>query len=183
MRVFAISLIAALMALTSAALADPTADLVAMEQSFSSVKSLHADITTEKGQHISIDMIMPDKFRESMPGGMEAVIIGTDAWMHVNGNWIKMPGTMPANRMGVRTAGIGANKPSDYTITDMGSSPLGGTPAEKYHLVNTKTNDVVDLWVGKDHLPLQAVVPSAKGGTTSIVYSEYNSVPDITPPQ
>ncbi len=143
-------------------------------------------MTTAKGQHVGLDMVPPDKFRETLPGGMQAVIIGPDAWMYLNGGWMKMPGAMPANRMAamnsVRTAGFGATQPKDYTITDAGAAVLGSTPAEKYHLVNTKTNDTIDLWVGKDYLPLQASVPT-KDGTTTIVYSQYNSVPDITPPQ
>lgn len=187
MRIFVVSLLTALSVLPAAALADPTSDLVQMQESMAAVKSMHADITTEKGQHVSMDMIPPDKYHETLPGGMQMIVISGDAWAFVNGAWMKMPGTIPQSRMAMmdntRTAGINGNQPKDYTITDAGPSTVGTAPAEKYHLVNTKTNDTVDLWIGKDHLPLQAVAPSPRGGTVTIVYSEYNSVPDITPPQ
>jgi hypothetical protein len=162
--------------------ADATAGMMAMMQAFAGVHSYHADITTPKGQTLSMDVIQPDKVHMTMGGRMQMITIGGDTWMNMNGSWQHLP---MANPMAQRPldmahhAGLSADGPSDYNITDLGPTMLGGVMTEKYHMVG-KTGDTVDMWVAKN-LPLQ-VQATGKDGTATIKYSEYNSVPDITPP-
>jgi len=175
-------LFAAMTALSTAPVsADPTSDMMAMGQAFAAVHSFHADITAPRGT-MSMDMILPDKFRMTMNGGMQVVEIGSDMWMNMNGSWqhMSMGGSMLQRPMEMaRNAGMHGHGPSDYTITDLGPTVLDGTPAHKYHMVG-KSGDAVDMWVA-NNLPIQVQV-TGKEGTSTIKYSEYNSVPDITPP-
>ena len=168
---------------TAPAYADATSDMAAMGQAFAGVHSFHADITTSRGT-MSMDMIQPDKFHMTMNGKMQMIKIGSDMWVNSGGSWQHLP-MMPGGGMVqrpmdmARNAGMSASGPSDYAITDLGPAMLDGVLTHKYHLVG-KTGDTVDMWVSKN-LPVQ-VQATGKQGTATITYSEYNSVPDITPP-
>lgn len=166
-----------------AALADPTADLAQMQQAWSAVKSVHVDMKTSDGKTIGIDMILPDKFHETLPNNVQMIFIGPDVWMNMGSKWMKMPMTMPSMKTWTTWAKengmTGAAK--DYTATDLGPATLGTIPAEHYKLVSKTDNKTTEMWVGKDHLPIQVFVPNGKESMT-VNYSEYNSVPDIAPP-
>jgi hypothetical protein len=162
--------------------ADSTGDMVAVMQAFAGVHSYHTDITTPKGQVLSMDVVQPDKVHMTMGGRMQMITIGGDTWMNMNGSWQHLP---MANPMAQRpmdmahNAGMQGAGPSDYAITDLGPTMLDGVPAHKYHMAG-KTGDTVDMWVS-ENLPLQ-VQATGKDGTATIKYSKYNSVPDIAPP-
>ena len=130
------------------AYADATSDIGAMSQAFTAVHSFHADITTTRGV-MSMDVVKPDKFHMTMNGMMQVISIGTDMWANMNGSWQHM--SMPAGMMQrpmdmARYAGMSAQGPSDYTITDLGPAMLAGVPTHRYHMVG-KTGDTVDIWV------------------------------------
>jgi hypothetical protein len=186
MRSFVLSFLCAALAIgaTAPASADPTADMVAMGHAFAAVKSYHADITTSRGT-MSMDMIVPDTFHVTMNAGkMQVIKIGDNMWVNMNGQWRQMPamsGAMVQRPLDVaRNAGIEGKVSSDYTITDEGPALVNGVPSHKYHMVNKTDGNAVDVWLSKS-LPVQVQV-NGKEGTSTIVYSEYNSVPDITPP-
>lgn len=167
---------------TAPASADATSDMMAMGQAFAGVHSFHADITLAKGTKMSMDMIQPDKFHVTMNGEMQVIEIGSDMWMNMNGSWQHMSMGRPMLQQPLdmaRSAGMSAHGPSDYTITDLGPAMLGGVATHQYHMVG-KSGDAVDMWLS-NNLPVQ-VQATGKNGTTTIQYSEWNSVPDITPP-
>jgi hypothetical protein len=163
--------------------ADPTSDVAAMGKAFAGLHSFHADIISSRGT-IGMDMIMPDKIHMTMNGKMQIIKIGNDMWMNMNGTWqhVPMAGAMMQRSLDMaRNAGMQGNGASDYTITDLGPAMLDGVPAHKYHMVG-KSGNAIDMWVAKN-LPIQAQVAGSAGtGPVTIKYSEYNSVPDITPP-
>jgi hypothetical protein len=178
------ALLCALMAIFAigTAAADTTADMAAMTRAFAGLHSFHADISTPKGAAMSMDMILPDKFHMSMNGKMQIIKIGNDIWLNPGNGWQHMPmaGAMMQRPLDMaRNAGMQGNGPSDYTITDLGPAMLDGAPTHKYHMVG-KSGDAVDMWVAKD-LPVQVQV-AGRDGTSTIRYSQYNGVPDITPP-
>ncbi len=167
---------------TAPAAADATSDMMAMGQAFAAVHSFHADITTPKGTTMSMDMIQPDKFHVTMNGEMQVIEIGSDMWMNMNGSWqhMSMGRAMLQQPMDMaRNAGMQGHGAGDYTITDLGPAMLDGVPAHRYHMVG-KSGDSVDMWVS-NNLPVQVQSTGTKG-TVTIKYSEYNTVPDITPP-
>ncbi len=162
--------------------ADSTSDMVAMMQTFGAVHSYHADIITSRGT-MSMDVVQPNKMHMTMGGRMQMIRIGDDMWVNTTGQWQHIPpmgGAMMQQPMDMaRGAGMHGTSPSDYTITDLGAAMLDGVPTHKYHMTG-KTGDTVDMWVSKN-LPVQ-VQATGKSGTATIKYSQYNSVPDITPP-
>ena len=167
---------------TVPACADANADMAAMGQAFVGVHSFHADITTSRTT-MSIDMIQPDKLHMTMNGKMQIIKIGSDVWMNVGGQWQHMPmaGTMMQQPLDMaRNAGMEEKGSSNYTVTDDGPAMLDGTLTHKYHMVSKSDGHVVEIWT-VNHLPVQVQVPG-NGGVTTIKYSQYNSVPDITPP-
>ncbi|HEX8806679.1 MAG TPA: hypothetical protein VF741_07000 [Candidatus Aquilonibacter sp.] len=167
---------------TVAVSADPTSDMAAMTQAFAGVHSFHADITTSRGT-MGMDMIVPDKFHMTMNDGkMQLIKIGNDIWMNSGKGWQHVPmagGMMQRPLDMARNAGMSANGPKDYTITDLGPAVLDGVATHKYHMV-PKNGDAVDMWIATN-LPVQ-VQTTGSEGTATIKYSQYNSVPDITPP-
>jgi hypothetical protein len=183
MRTFALALLCASMTAlaTATASADANADMVAMGQAFTAVHSFHADITSSRGT-MSMDMIKPDKMHMTMGDGkMQMIEIGSDMWVNSTGSWqhMHLPGNMLQRPMDMaRNAGLSGNGPKDYTITDLGPAMLNGKPTHKYHMVN-KNGEAVDMWVA-NNLPVQVQIAGSAPAT--ITYSEYNSVPDITPP-
>jgi hypothetical protein len=185
MRATVLALLCASMTVFAAApaSADPGADMAAMGQTFAAVHSFHADIVTANGTAMSMDLIQPDKIHMTMNGKMQIIKIAGDLWMNMGGQWQHMPmaGAMMQRPLDMaRSAGVQGSIRTDYTITDEGPAMAGGVLARKYHLVNKTNGDVVDMWISKN-LPIQVQVP-AENGLTTIKYSEYNSVPDITAP-
>ena len=179
----ALLFVVALAAFPVEAVADPQGDIAQMAEAWSAVKSVHVDEKLSDGKTIGIDMIMPDKFHETLFNKMQVVIIGPDMWMNTGSKWMKMPMVMPQMKTWIEWAkknGL-TSGPKDYTITDLGPSTIGTTPAEHYRMVNKTKNTTVETWIGKDHLPIQTYVPNGKESIT-IAYSKYNLIPDITAP-
>ena len=165
--------------------ADDRADLYQMATAFRAVKSVHVDIHNPDGRTMAVDIIMPNKFHTSMPTGMEVIAIGSDVWMKHGDSWMKVPGIM-GSRMNLgfdqaRTAGISGDPRKDYTITNLGPAMMGTIATHHYRLVKNGDSHPLEMWIGNDHLPVQIQVQNSQG-TSTIDYSNYNGVPDITPP-
>lgn len=166
--------------------ANPTSDLVTAWRTFGTVKSFHADMKMPDNRNLSLDMIVPDKMHATMPQGMQMIRIGSDIWMYRAGSWMKLPVSMPqmgAMSDSARTMGMQTKpEPDKYTITYLGPAAVNGTPAQHYRIVR-KDNSVkpMEMYIGPNHLPLE-VVTQTENGPMTILYSEYNAVPDITPP-
>ena len=183
-RLFVPLLLAISGLLVAPAAADPTSDLVQMQQAFAGVKSWHADMKVSQGKSIAIDMILPDKIHETMFNGMQVIMIGSDAWMNPGSRWMKMPMVVPSMKTMIdnaRSASLSGQTVKDYTVTDLGPAMLDGVPTHHYRVVSNKTKTPVEMWVGTNHLPVQIQVKSGQELST-IVYSKYNEVADITPP-
>ena len=115
MQKFAVLLAGAVLFSAAPAMPSP---LDPMAKAFANVKSVHADIKMSRGT-VGIDMIMPDKFHETMFNGMQVIMIGSDMWVSQGGKWTKMPFTIPAMRTMIDMAknNAAASHPSDYTMT------------------------------------------------------------------
>lgn len=164
--------------------ANPSSELIAAWRTFGTVKSYHSEVKTANNHTISMDVIVPNKTHVTMSEGMQMIRINSDTWIYREGSWMKLPVAMP--QMGAmtdttRTMGMNA-KPDAYTITDLGPAVVNGTPTQHYRIVR-KDNSTkpIEMWIGANHLPVQ-VVAQGDNGPTTILYSNYNAVPDITPP-
>ena len=179
MQKFAVLLAGAVIFSAAPAMPSP---LDPMAKAFANVKSVHADIKTSHGT-VGIDMIMPDRFHETMYNGMQVIMIGSDMWMNQGGKWTKMPFTIPQMRTMVDMAknNGAASHPSDYTLTFLGPAVVNGVPSKHYRLVPKSNAQPLEMWVGANNLPVQVETPG-KDGPIYILYSQYNAVPAITPP-
>lgn len=185
LRSFVIGVAAAAIAVApNIAQASPASDLSAAWRAFGHVKSYHADVKTANNRNISMDVIVPEKMHLTMPQGMQMIRINSDVWVYREGSWMKLPVAMPqmgAMTDGARNMGM-KGSPDDYSVTYLGAAVVNGTAAQHYRVAR-KDNSTkpVEIWIGANHLPLQI---SAQGddGLTTILYSSYNAVPDITPP-
>lgn len=185
MRSFLRSLLVAAITLLAIgrAAADPAGDVAAMGKTFAGVRSFHADIVSSKGNLMSLDVIQPDKMHMTMNGKTQVIKIAGDTWMNLDGQWqhMSMPAPMMQRPMEMaRNVGLEGKGSSDYTITDDGLSLLDGMSTHKYHMVSKTDGQIVEMWT-KNDLPVQVQMPG-KDGLTTIRYSQYNGIPDITPP-
>lgn len=166
--------------------ANPSSDLFQAWRTFGTVKSYHADMKLGSNRTVSMDVIVPNKTHVTMSEGMQMIRIDSDTWIYRAGSWMKLPVAMP--QMGAmtdttRTMGMNAKpQPDAYTITYLGPAVVNGSPAQHYRIAR-KDNSTkpVEMWIGANHLPLQ-VMAQGENGPTTILYSNYNAVPDIAPP-
>jgi len=171
------------------AFADPAGDLNAAIRAFAAAKSVHVDVKTSRGVTGAIDMVQPDKSRTtvSMMGRQtQVVIIGKDEYINMNGSWQKShygAANPIITQMNAAQAVLNKNHDirKEYKVSGGGPAMVNGTPARKYHLVGKDNGSAVDVYIGAGNLPLQIAWGMADENMTW-TYSQYNNVPDITPP-
>jgi hypothetical protein len=160
--------------------ADAKGDVLAAAKNFGAQKSVHAAITdTRKGDTISVDMVEPNKIRGTSPEGYEFVMIGSNVWVKMGGAWHAYPAAAGAAKTEMELARGSKFQRSiltECTMSDSGMSTANGAPAHKYHVVCGKNGDTSDVWIANG-LPVKLAFPD-----TTIVWSNFNSVADITPP-
>ncbi len=172
-------------------LQDPKAAVTSSIQSFLGVRSYHAVMRMEGGPRGSmdnqIDFVAPDRYRMSLDGMGNQVIIGDTMYMDVQGRSMKVP--MPAGSLSKwRDPAKLAENEAGMTVQAQGSDPVDGAPARRYlvHHAQPQPTDVT-LWIGGDNLPLQMQVRSDVHGkpmATTIRYSRYNDPTlSIEPPR
>lgn len=166
--------------------ANPSSDLFQAWRTFGTVKSYHADVKVSSDRTVSMDVIVPNKTHVTMSQGMQMIRIDSDMWIYREGSWMKLPVAMPQMGAMTNTAGtMGMNakpQPDAYTITYLGPAVVNGSAAQHYRIERKdKSTKPVEMWIGANHLPLE-VMAQGDSGPTTIFYSKYNAVPDITPP-
>lgn len=162
--------------------ADPIGDLAHVRQTFAALHSVHIEITGGGSPSITADMIEPNKVRASSEG-QQVVEIGSTAWINMGGQWSKMPPIpMVKTQMDLaRNWGLEKKLGDCCTVTNLGPAMAGGTATIKYRIVDHKNGDTTYVYVA-NNLPVQIELPGSRGATTTIRYSQYNQVADITPP-
>ena len=167
------ALAALLLALGAGAHAEPKSALVKYALAMSGVHSYHADMQTDRGT-IGMDVVAPSRYHVTMPSGPEMIVIDSDMWVKMGGNWTKLPGHMP-NMEAMIARARAANPPADvdknYTISDLGM--VDGFHA--YKLQRKGEDSVVTLYLRADSLPAK-IVSVSNGKAATILYSNYNHV-------
>lgn len=182
--VFGAALIAAFAASTIPAFADAKADMTAIWMSWANVNSYHAVVTTPDGKTITYDYIKPDK-RHIIAPQAEVIRIGNDMWLNQGGTWRHMPSMMSAHASTMigrlSPAALDTDARNDYTVAFVGTEKLGAVTARHYHVTGKSNSADFDVWAGPNNLPLQFQT-HGESGVTTMVFSNYNGVADITPP-
>lgn len=182
-RWFSVVAAVALLSTPVTAFADPRADVTKMAKAFFAAKSFHIDTTDPRGRSIAVDFVAPDRFREVLPGGQHAVIIGSDMWMLLAGRSIKLPGLAAPVKTylaQIRSLNLTGDIAKDYDITDDGPASLGGVASHAYTMVKHGEGIPVKMWIGPDSLPLQEIL-TLKDRTQTIRYSAFNAPLTIDP--
>jgi len=173
---FAAAMFAALLVTGITALADPNADMIKFGQALAAAKSYHMSVTTDSGRTIEMDYVAPNRWHMVMGGGMEAVMIQPDMWVHVNGNWMHLSGGMGAGRMQGMVSSVqsASDYKNDDVIRDLGMKD--GYHAYDITHKGDSTHSIVYLMPNS----LPAKIESFQDGKKStIVYSNFDS-PSIT---
>jgi hypothetical protein len=157
-----------------AASADPYSDLSRSFAAFNAARSWHATEQMSTGQTILVDHVAPDRWRIQPTSNMTEVLIGDQVYM--NGRAIPMVGGMIHSRL----SSFQMPSSSDFrnTLKDLGWQSVNGVRAHAYSYTVQGVPET--LYVGTNHLPLQAIVKTSQG-TMTITYSQYNAPITIAP--
>ena len=165
------------------AVASPVDDVTQAQNAFLAVRSVHFDISTRDGKHISIGMIKPDRYSGILVNNTRAIIIGSTVWVMRNGKWQVDASARGSSGDYLESARMPLDgRPAhQYAVADLGASNVGGSPARHYRLTRAGSSAVKELWVGPNHMLLRLQNTTSRG-TSVVLYSQYNSVPPINPP-
>ena len=151
--------------------------VVAAMRKFTAASSYHADMHLEGGARgpmdNAIDFVAPDRYRMSMAGVGEQVIIGDTMYMTMRGRTMQAP--MPPGTLEQwRAPGKLAEAEANMAVEDQGSDPVDGMAATRYLVRVSGPNPAeTTLWIGDDGLPLQVVANNPMGKVT-LRYSRIN---------
>jgi hypothetical protein len=166
--------------------ASPLSDISQAWRTFGTVKSFHAEIKMPNNRTILLDEIVPDKMHVTLPQGMQMIRINSDQWIYRDGSWMKIPMAMPqAGAIAESAQGMGIKGKPDadsYSITYLGTALVNGASTQHYRIAR-KDNSTkpTEMWIGANHLPVQ-VMTHTDDGPMTIVYSNYDAIPNITAP-
>jgi hypothetical protein len=158
--------------------ANAYSDLVAMRNAFNAAKTWHAVENMPNGRKVTVDFQAPDRWRIVNPA-MTELLIGDTVYMVRNGHATQIPmmggmiqSMLNAFKYGAYDADVKAS------ARDLGMKPLNGRMLHAYSFTTKGTP--VTMYVAANHLPVQSVVKGSNG-TTTIVYSAWNSPIRISP--
>jgi hypothetical protein len=166
-------LFAAALLLPVLAFADPVADLSRAIAAFRQAKSWHAEEHFSNGRTVELDYVAPDRWRVQPSPKVTELVIGKDIYMVRNGHATHLPfgGGMIRKMIKRFTTG----KMTDQmrrSLRDLGMQTLHGRPVHVYSF--TSQNIPETVYIGADHLPVQAVIHDKKHPAT-ITYSKFNA--------
>jgi hypothetical protein len=154
--------------------ADPYSDLSQSFAAFNAVHSWHATEQTSTGQTILVDHVAPDRWRIQPTSNTTEILIGNDVYM--NGQRVPIPGSMIRSRL--NNMQMPASSDFRNSLKDLGWQSVNGVRAHAYSYTVQGVPET--LYVGTNHLPIQAIVKTGQG-TMTITYSQYNAPITISP--
>jgi hypothetical protein len=156
-----------------AVLADPASDLAKTITAFQQAKSWHAEEHFSNGKTVQVDYVAPNRWRVQPAPNVSELVIGKDVYMVRNGHTMRLPFGGGMIRKMIKKFGTG--KMTDEmrrSVRDLGMQTLHGKRVHVYSYTTQKIPET--LYVGANHLPVQAVVHNKKQ-TTTITYSKFNA--------
>lgn len=172
-----VALFAAL--LPAAAWAGPREEVVASANKFMAARSYHVamdHVGAAQRMRSQMEFVAPDRYRMTMEGVGQQILIGDTLYMTMQGRTMKLPmpkGTMTQWRQPARIA----ENLQNMRVTPLGTERVGTVTARKYRLDYTRPVSSMTYWIGPDGYPLQAVTVGDGGKgkvTTTIRYSRFN---------
>lgn len=173
--------LAALMALItpSILLADAYGDLMKVQTAFMNAKSWQAEEHFSNGKTTVVEYSAPDRWRIKPSPDVTELVIGDDVYMERNGRPTKLPFGGGMIKKMIQNAGFSVKDEIRESLRDLGMQTLDG---QSVHVYSYTSHGVPEtLYVGRNMLPVQAVVNDKKN-TTTIKYSRYNTPISIEGP-
>ena len=161
--------------------------VLAAMRKFAALKRYHATMTVverpgAKPVTSEMDFVAPDRFRVTMPGTGNQVVIGDTMYMQAKGRTMQVP--LPAGTLAKwRDPASLAAAADGMSAEEAGRAMVAGQPSRKYIVRQTKPVKAEStLWIGPKDLPIRIETgPGADGksGQVSIRYARYDD-PTIT---
>lgn len=161
-------------------------EIIKSSKKFVEQKQFRANIKGVGGSEDKImimEYVAPDRYRLKDGKTMDAIVIGKDFYMNINGKWQKAPGgdmdgKMPTMRDMLTEEGLKSMKDVEY----VGEETVDGKTARVYRYKSDKIKDMpsfnAKIWIGKDdELPLKIEIDEGeKNEVKKIVMTyEYDS--------
>ena len=151
-----------------------SSELATIVGNFLKAKSFSMTLQDSKGAaQGTFDYVAPDKYHYSL-AGTELIAIGKDSYVKQGGTWIKLPAAAgaAASPFNADTLKTQLDQVSKAKATKNGSDTVNGVKCDIYNVTDTD-GTTTEVCVANG-LPIRI-----KDGTTIIVISNYDKVPDI----
>lgn len=174
LRTTVILVLVGLLALTAplALFADAYGDLEKVQNAFMNAKSWRAEEHFSSGKTTIVEYSAPDRWRIQPSPDVTELVIGNDVYMVRNGHASKLPFGGGMIKKMVQSVAFSVKDEIKQSVRDLGMQTLDG---QSVHVYSFTAHGVPEtLYVGRNMLPVQAVVNDKKT-TTTVKYSKYNT--------
>jgi hypothetical protein len=152
--------------------ADAYADLEKVQTAFMNAKSWRAEEHFSNGKTTIVEYSAPDRWRVQPSPDVTQLVIGNDVYTIHNDRATKLPFGGGMIKKLIQNVGFSVKDEIKQSVRDLGTQTLDG---QSVHVYSFTAHGVLEtLYVGRNSLPVQAVVEDKKN-TTTIKYSKYNS--------
>jgi len=152
--------------------ADAYGDLAKVQSAFMNAKSWQAEEHFSNGKTTIVEYSAPDRWRVKPSPDITELVIGDDVYMVRNGHSTKLPFGGGMIKKMIQNVGLSVKDEIKETVRDLGMQTLEGQSVHVYAFTAHGIEET--LYVGRNMLPVQAVVNDKKA-TTTIKYSKYNA--------
>jgi hypothetical protein len=152
--------------------ADAYGDLEKVQTAFMNAKSWRAEEHFSNGKTTIVEYSAPDRWRVKPSPDVTQLVIGNDVYTVHNDHATKLPFGGGMIKKMIQNVGFSVKDEIKQSARDLGTQTLDG---QSVHVYSFTAHGVLEtLYVGRNSLPVQAVVEDKKN-TTTIKYSKYNS--------
>jgi hypothetical protein len=159
--------------------ADAYGDLEKVQTAFMNAKSWRAEEHFSNGKTTIVEYSAPDRWRVQPSPDVTQLVIGNDVYTVHNDRATKLPFGGGMVKKMIQNIGFSVKDEIKQSARDLGTQTLDG---QTVHVYSFTAHGVLEtLYVGRNQLPVQAVVEDKKN-TTTIKYSKYNAPISIEVP-
>jgi hypothetical protein len=152
--------------------ADAYGDLEKVQDAFMKAKSWQAEEIFSSGKTTVVEYSAPDRYRIKPTPDVTELVIGDNIYMVQKGKATKLPFGGGMIKKMVQSIAFSVKDEMKQSARDLGMQTLDGQSVHAYSF--TAHGVLETLYVGRNMLPVQAVVNDKKN-TTTIKYSKYNT--------
>jgi hypothetical protein len=159
--------------------ADAYSDLMKVQDAFTNAKSWRAEEHFSNGKTTIVEYSAPDRWRVQPTPDVTELVIGNDVYMVRNGKATKLPFGGGMIKKIIQNIGFSVKDDIRQSARDLGMQTVDGQSLHAYSFTAHGVPET--LYIGRNNLPVQAVVNDKKT-TTTIKYSKYNAPISIETP-